>query len=185
VTHLVATGDFEAVVSFGVGVMKRTRILRRARLRQPARFVVDVSTAFRQARLPVTFLDQVGLMAGTPPFLAPVARTVPRGARAAAVLYRLWAGPTQAEKAAGLRFRSSGTSGYRGLDIDARRIARLTLKGPCEGGGEELTVADEVVATLKPLASVRWVKVLDRSGQTQHPRGQRDSIPECLAASTG
>jgi hypothetical protein len=185
IAHLVATGDFEAVVSFGVGVMKHTRIVRRARLTHPARFVVDVSTSFRQMRLPVMFLERDAVMGETPPSLEPVARTVPRDARATSALLRLWAGPTQAEKAAGFRFRSSGTTGFRDLGINARGIARLTLRGPCDGGGETLTVADEVIGTLKPLASIRWVKILDPSGSTLHPWGERDSIPACLAPVPG
>ncbi len=43
VAHVVNAGDFEAVVSFGVGLMRRTRILRTTQLRDPARFVVDVA----------------------------------------------------------------------------------------------------------------------------------------------
>jgi hypothetical protein len=185
VAHVVATGDFEGVVSFGVGLMKQTRILHRSRLTDPARYVVDVSTGFRQVRLPVTFLDQDAITSGTPPFLASVARTVPRDARATSALLRLWAGPTQAEKAAGLRFRSSGTIGFRDLSVNAREVARLRLRGRCDGEGEAVTVADEVFGTLKPLAVISWVKILDQSGETQRPWGLRDSIPDCLAASPG
>ena len=79
------------------------------------------------------------------------------------------------------RFRSSGTTGFRDLTV-RDGVARLTLRGGCDGAGQQVTVADEVMATLKPLRHVRWVKILDRRGQTRHPRGQLDSIPDCLAA---
>jgi len=43
-------------------------------------------------------------------------------------------------------------------------------------------VADEIVATLKPFfPTILWVKIFDSKGQTQHPWGRRDSIPDCLA----
>jgi hypothetical protein len=176
----VETGDFEAVVSFGVGLMARTRILRQARLRDPGRFVVDVSTRFEKDRVAVAFLDSAADEAGTPPFLHMVSRSVPRSGRARSALERLWSGPTQTERADGLRFRSSRTRGFRDLSVSERGIARLTLAGRCDGGGEAITVADEVVRTLRPLPRIEWIKILDRSGRTQHPFGPRDSLPECL-----
>jgi hypothetical protein len=180
IAHVAQAGDFEAVVSFGIGLMARTRILRRARLGDPDRFVVDVSTRFEKDRVPVAFLDADALESGTPPFLDSVSRSVPTSSRARSALHRLWAGPTQADRLSGLRFRASGTTGFRDFGV-ARGIARLTLTGRCDGGGETLTVADEVFATLKPFARIDWVKILDRSGGTQHPFGRRDSIPTCLA----
>ena len=186
IAHVVAAGDFEAVVSFGVGLMQRTRILRTARLRDPSRFVVDVSTRFERERVGVMFLDRDAILAGTPPFLRSVSRTVPRSrprlGEADAALLRLWAGPTQEEKRDGLRFRASATTGFRGLHVNPRGVARLMLKGGCDGHGAELTVADQVMATLAQFGRIEWVKIYDRQGQTQQPLGQSDSIPDCLAS---
>ena len=184
IAHVVAAGDFEAVVSFGVGLMARTRILRAARLRDPSRFVVDVSTRFDKERVPVTFIDRDAIDAGTPPLLQSVSRTVPRTrprvGEAESALLRLWAGPTRQEKRGGLRFRPSATTGFRDLRVNDHDVARLTLKGRCDGHGASLTVADQVLATLDQFRAVDWVKIYDRAGQTQAPLGPSDSIPDCL-----
>jgi hypothetical protein len=180
-TQLMAAGDFEAVVSFGLGLMKRTEILRTTRLRDPSRFVVDVSTAFRKTPVEVAFVDREALDAGTPPFLSEVERLVPRSGRQRSALHWLWAGVTADERAAGLRFVSSATSGFRRLDIDRRSgIARLRILGGCDDRGLPVTVVDEITATLKGFPGIDWVKVY-RGDRTQHPWGPRDSVPECLA----
>ena len=186
ITHLVAAGDFEAVVSFGVGLMARTRVLRTARLRDPSRFVIDVSTRFDKERVPVTFLDRDAIDAGTPPFLQAASRTVPRSrprvGEAESALLRLWAGPTQVEKRAGSRFRPSATTGFRDFRLNDAGVARLTLKGRCNGHGSALTVADQVFGTLRGFRAIDSVKLYDRTGQTQEPTGQSDSIPDCLVS---
>jgi hypothetical protein len=184
IAHVVAAGDFEAVVSFGVGLMKRTSILRTSRLRDPGRFVIDVSTTFDKKPAVVAFADGDGAVPASiqvPGGLALAPRTVPAGGQANGALLRLWAGPTEQELAAGLHFVASRTKGFRDLRIDAEGVARLTLKGTCDGEGAALTVADEILATLKPLPTVEWVKIYDGKGLTQHPWGRRDSIPDCLA----
>jgi hypothetical protein len=181
IAHLMAAGDFEAYVSFGIGLMKRTEILRTARLRDPSRYVIDVSTAFRKVDVDVAFVDQDALDAGSPTFLAFVSRTVPRSGRPGNALLRLWAGVSEEERANGLRFVSSFTSGFRRLDIDpATRIARLDLIGRCDDRGQPVSVGDEVMATLKRFDRIDWVKIF-RAGETQHPWGPRDSVPECIA----
>jgi hypothetical protein len=181
IAHVVAAGDFEAYVSFGVGLMKRTEILRTARLRDPSRYVIDVSTAFRKVDVEIALLDQAAFEVGTPPYLAFVSRKVPLAGRPDSALLRLWAGATEAERARGLRFLSSFTSGFRRLRIDARtHVARLDLIGRCDDLGKPVSVADEIGATLKRFDWIEWVKVY-RQGETQHPWGARDSVPECLA----
>jgi hypothetical protein len=186
IAQVVAAGDFEAVASFGVGLMARTRILRTARLRAPSRFVIDVSTRFDKERVAVSFIDRAAIDAETPPFLRAVSRTVPRSRprveEADSALLRLWAGPTADEKRQGLRFRPSATTGFRALRVDDRGVARVTLKGRCNGHGSALTVADQVRATLDQFRAIDWVKLHDRAGHTQEPTGQRDSIPDCLAS---
>ncbi|HZW01832.1 MAG TPA: hypothetical protein VFF55_09730, partial [Candidatus Deferrimicrobium sp.] len=73
------------------------------------------------------------------------------------------------------------TKGFRDLRVSASGVASLTLAGGCRGGGKAITVADQVMATLKPFPGIDWVKVYDRAGQTQRPFGRSDSIPDCLA----
>jgi hypothetical protein len=181
-SQLMPAGDFEAVVSFGLGLMKRTEIMRTVRLRDPSRFVVDISTQFRKAPVPVAYVDRAALDAHTPPYLATLPRLVPRSGRPGSALLRLWAGVTTAERDSGLRFVSSSTSGFRDLRIDRRTgIARLDVVGSCDDHGLPVTVADEVMATLKAFKGIHWVKIY-HGEETQHPRGPSDSVPDCLGA---
>lgn len=181
IAHLMAAGDFEAYVSFGIGLMKRTEILRTARLLEPSRYVIDVSTAFDKVDVEVAFVEQAAVDDGDPPYLTFVDRMVPRTGRPGSALLRLWAGVTEEERAGGLRFVSSFTSGYRDLRIDRQSgIARLDLIGSCNGSGKPVSVADEIMATLRRFGAIDWVKIY-RAGETQHPWGARDSVPECLA----
>ena len=181
IAHVVGAGDFEMVVSFGVGVMERTRILRTARLRDPARFVIDVATTFPKASVPVVFLDR-GMLEAAALDLQAVGRVVPADRQVKSALRRLWAGPTPDERAAGLRFRSSGSSGFRDFEVNDRGVARLRLEGGCDGHGRAVTVADQVMATLKGFEHIEWVKILDPAGRTREPWGPTDSIPDCLAS---
>lgn len=181
--HLMAAGDFEAYVSFGIGLMKRTEILGTMRLRDPSRYVIDISTDFHKERVGVAVFDQSALDAGTPPALALVVvpRLVPRSGKPASALLRLWAGVTEQERASGLRFVSSFTRGFRNLEVDrSRGLARLDILGRCDDLGQPFSVADEIMATLKRFGSIDWVKIY-REGETQHPWGPRDSVPECIA----
>lgn len=181
IAHVVLLGDFEAHLSFGVGLMARTRILRTARLSDPGRFVADVATDFPKAWASVYFVDEVAVQAGEPPFVTSVLRKVPRTGKAVGAMQRLYAGPTAAERARGLRFMASGTKGFRDLRIGSRGIARVTLRGRCDSGGAAgWTVADQIAPTLRSRPAVDWVKVYDRFGQTGRPWGLSDSIPACL-----
>jgi hypothetical protein len=181
VAHVVLLGDYEGEVSLGVGLMKRTRILKTIELSKPYRFVVHVATRFPKGTVKVFFVDEPALIDGDQRYVVPVTRKVPKGRRAEAALQRLYAGPTQAELDRGLRFLPSRTRGFRNLRINDRGVARVTLKGPCDSGGAaQGTVADQIMPTLKSRPAVKWVKILDRFGQTLQPWGKRDSIPGCL-----
>jgi hypothetical protein len=190
VAHVVNAGDFEAVVTFGIGLMRRTSVVRTTRKRDPARVVIDVAAAFPTVPAAVAFVETVPVSPagstarvalGPSDALALAARRVPASDPVNGVLLRLWAGPTTDELAAGLRLERSGTKGFRDLRVSAGRVARLTLTGRCATGGEAITVADQIFATLRPLPEVEWVKIHDRAGQTQQPAGRSDSIPDCLA----
>lgn len=188
VAHIVNAGDFEAVVSFGIGLMRETRIVRSTQLRGPARLVIDVAAAFPTVPAGVAFVETAPVAATSSrgalqpaDALVLAQRTVPGTDPVNGALVRLWAGPTADELAAGLRLERSRTKGFRDLRVSSRGIARLTLTGGCDRAGKAITVADEIIATLKPLPEVEWVKVYDRDGQTQRPSGPSDSIPDCLA----
>jgi hypothetical protein len=103
---------------------------------------------------------------------------IPPGTARGALL-RLFAGPTQAELTAGLRFVGSGATGFADLSI-SNQIARVRLTGGCDSRGSTFTVANLITPTLKQFSTVRWVKIYDPAGNTERPTGNSDSIPECL-----
>jgi len=171
-------GDFEAVLRFGVGVAKQEpfHVLT---LSNPSRFVIDIATPFRTTNVRDYFRDLHRVATGKPPLTLAVTRPVIPPAVAFGALQRLYAGPTQAELAAGLRFISSKTTGFSKVTI-SDQVARVYLTGGCSSGGSTFTVANEITPTLKQFSSVRWVKIYSPSGQTKRPNGKSDSIPACL-----
>lgn len=177
---VVAVGDWESELRFGVGVMKRTSILRRMRKRNPSRYVIDIRTNFRRSRVKTFMFDQERFADATEPYFRPVWRSVPRPAVARGALHRVYAGPTQGEKARDLRLLRSGSKGFKKLSINHRKVARMHLKGGCNAGGPTVTVAGHIIPTLKQFRTVRWVKIYDPQGNTTQPWGRTDSIPECL-----
>lgn len=181
IAHVALLGDYEGEVSLGVGLMKRTRILKTIELSKPYRFVIHVATSFPKGTVKVFFVDERALVKGEQDYIVPVKRKVPRGRRAEAALQRLYAGPTQTELDRGLRFLPSRTRGFRNLRVNDRGVARVTLRGPCDSrGAAQGTVAEQIRPTLKSRPAVKWVKIHDRFGQTLQPWGKRDSIPACL-----
>jgi Sporulation and spore germination len=174
----VQSGDFEATVGYGVGLAKK-QPFHLFTLSNPSRVVVDVAKDYKETTRRVWLLDSNRFNAGTPPYTRTVKRHVPAAAPAGAVLHQLFAGPTPAESARGLRTVRSGATGFTGPTIH-QRIATLRLTGGCSSGGSTFTVADLVRPTLKQFRTVRWVKIKDTAGQTEHPTGRRDSVPECL-----
>ncbi|HSJ46049.1 MAG TPA: hypothetical protein VK923_15355 [Euzebyales bacterium] len=177
---VVNSGDFEAVVSFGVGLMKKTSILRTMRLRHPSRYVIDIRTNFERTRVKTWFFDEDRFVANAPPFFRAVRRSVPVPAVARGALHRVYAGPTRAERRDGLTLLRSQSTGFTNLSVNRRRIARVQLTGGCDSGGSTVTVAGEIMPTLRQFPTVRWVKVYDPQGTTEIPTGRSDSIPACL-----
>ncbi|MEV0625291.1 AMIN-like domain-containing (lipo)protein [Nonomuraea wenchangensis] len=171
VIQVVNTGDFEATLTFGAGLARRVPFRVRT-LTGPSRVVIDLATPYRTAPVRAYF-------AGRRPHATAVSRPVAAPATAYGALQRLFAGPTQAEKAQGLRFVSSGATGFSKLTIKDG-VARVHLTGRVAGGGAAFTVADEIRPTLKQFPSVRWVKIYDAAGTTQQPNGPTDSVPQSL-----
>jgi hypothetical protein len=108
-----------------------------------------------------------------------VYRPVIPPATASGAMQRLFAGPTQAEQARGLKFVSSGATGFKILSIRGG-VARVQLLGKVSSGGSTFTIASEIMPTLKQFRSVRWVKIYDARGHTERPFGHSDSIPFSL-----
>jgi hypothetical protein len=178
VIPVVNSGDFEGVLTFGIGLAQRTGVTVFT-LTNPSRVVVDIATPFRTVPVDVHLLDLYRFEQGIEPYTRAVTRQVIPPATARGALQRLFAGPTQEEIAQRLRFVNSDATGFTGLSI-VDGIARVRLTGGCSSHGSTFTVAGEIVPTLKQFSSVRWVKIYDPQGRTQQPTGQSDSIPECL-----
>lgn len=178
VATTVSAGEFEAVVPYGVGLMKREPFTVTT-LRNPSRVVVDVETTFRTVTRPVFLLDRDAYRDGSGPALQAVRRRVPAAAPATGVLHRLYAGPTPAERAAGLGLVRSRTTGFAGLTI-SDGTADVRLLGACSSGGATFTIANHVVRSLKAFSTVDRVVLRDRHGRTADAGGTGDSIPVCL-----
>lgn len=176
--QVVNAGDFEGVLSFGVGVARREPF-HVFTLSDPSRVVIDVRTPYRTTGVGDYFLDTRNFSIGRKPFTHRVGRPVIPPAVAFGALQRLFAGPTRAELTQGLRFVSSKATGFKHLSIQDH-VARVQLTGGCSSGGSTFTIANEIRPTLKQFSSVRWVKIYSPSGYTERPRGHSDSIPECL-----
>ena len=176
--QVVNAGDGEAVLSFGAG-LARKEPLRMFTLTHPSRVVIDVRTPYRTVRVRDYLFKVSAFASGHGPFTRRVSRPVIPPAVARRALQRLFAGPTQAEKARGLSFLASKATGFRLRSIH-NKVARVQLRGGCSSGGSTATVALEIMPTLKQFATVRWVKIYDPAGHTTSPKGHIDSIPECL-----
>ena len=183
VVHAVNSGDFEDVLSFGIGLMQRAPFTYFT-LTDPQRLVIDIEVPFAGRSVRTFFQDRFAFAEHREPFTRSVARTVPASTNPATVgrnaLLRLFARPTGGERVAGLRLVPSRATGFTGLTISSGRVARVRLVGGCASGGSTYTIANQITPTLKYLASVDWVKIYDPDGRTQSPTGQRDSIPTCL-----
>jgi hypothetical protein len=178
VMTVVNAGDFEGVTTYGIGLAKATTF-RVFTLRDPDRVVVDIRAAFRTVDRKVFFFNSDHFVANVEPFFMPRTRPVPATGPAVGVMDRLFAGPLPGEAANGLRLLRSHATGFTDLSIK-NGIARVRLTGGCNSDGSTVTIAGEILPTLRQFASVDWVKVYDPAGHTETPTGRSDSIPECL-----
>ena len=175
---VVRSGDFESVLSHGIGLARKTSF-HVSTLTHPSRVVIDIRTPFRTVLKRVFFLNVARFNVGTEPYVTAVRRPVAPGTPATGVMDRLFAGPTSAEDAAGLRLQRSRATSFTGLSIHAG-IARIRLTGHCSSAGSTFSIANEIFPTLKQLGTVDFVKIYDSAGHTGTPTRRSDSIPECL-----
>jgi hypothetical protein len=176
--QVVKAGDFESVLSFGVGVAQKAPFHIYA-LAKAGQVVVDVQSPPWTVPVRDYFLSTHRFATGRGPVTEAVYRQVIPPATAFGAMQRLFAGPTQAEQARGLKFVSSGATGFKTLSI-RDGVARVQLTGKLSSGGSTFTIANEIMPTLKQLPSVHWVKIYDRNGHTERPFGHSDSIPFSL-----
>jgi hypothetical protein len=178
VMTVVQSGDFEAVLTYGIGLMAR-QPYRMYALTSPPRVVLDVAAAFPTVARRVWMFNQARYLANTEPFFTPVWRQVLAGLPATTLLHRVYAGPTPAEQRSGLRLLLSGSTGLSAVSV-SDGIARVRLAGGCRSGGSTVTVAGQIMPTLLALPTVDHVKIYDPQGRTESPFGHTSSIPECL-----
>ena len=178
VLEAVNSGDFEATVTYGIGLAQQ-QDYSVFTLTEPSRVVVDIRVDYPTVWKRVYFLDRERYAAGSEPYTRPVLRRVPAATPANGLMHQLFAGPTGAERADGLRLVRSQAWGADVFAI-SDTVARVKLRRSCDSGGSTFTVADLVLPTLKQLANVDAVKVYDPSGRTQEPAGRTDSVPACL-----
>ena len=171
----VLSGDFEAVTSSGLGLAKR-ETFKVFTLRNPNRLVIDVKAAFPTVTKRVWLFNPKRFSAGTEPIFIPVLRPVRTAAPATGVMDRIFAGPLPAEYAAGLRALLSRATGFTNLRI-SHGVARVQLTGGCSSGGSTVSIADEIMPSLRQFSTVDFVKIYDPSGHTEQPTGRSDSIP--------
>ena len=175
---VVRSGDFEAVTTYGIGLAKKTPF-HVSTLQSPSRVVIDVRAAFPTVDRKVFFLNRDNFVDNVDPFFTPVLRPVRQGSPATGVMDRLFAGPLPGEQADGLQLLRSHARGFADLVI-ADGVARVRLTGRCNSDGSTVSIAGEVMPTLREFANVDWVKIFDASGSTETPTGHTDSIPACL-----
>ncbi len=174
----VGAGDFEGTVTVGLGVQKRTAYTVTTR-QNPDRVVVDVRAGFPTTTRKVWLVDTEAVRTGDGPYVVPRSRPLRTDAPATAALHALFAGPLPRERAAGLRLVRSRARGFDDLRV-AVRIARVRLTPVCDSRGSTITVAAEIMPTLRQLPTVDWVKIYGPAGFTEQPLGPVDSIPTCL-----
>jgi hypothetical protein len=185
VTSVLRVGLAEPRAVYGLALLS-AEPYRLFTLTNPSRVVVDVDHPDRTVFRRVYLVDTTRVVDNRTPYVTPVVRSVLPWTPAAGVLDRLFAGPTTAEVSRGLKTPEppsptarSGATGWADLSI-RDGVARVRLTGGCSSGGSTVTVADEIVPTLKQFASVDFVKIYDPAGRTADPTGRSDSIPECL-----
>ncbi|MDF5755239.1 GerMN domain-containing protein [Spongiactinospora sp. TRM90649] len=178
VIQLARIGDFEGVVTYGVGLARRTPY-RMYTLTHPNRVVIDIGTQYRTVNVRDYFLNMPRYRMGQRPYTTAVQRPAIPPATAYGALQRLFAGPTKAERTAGLRLVTSQATGFSKLTV-RHGVARVYLTGDCDSRGSTYTVADQIFPTLKQFRSIRWVKIYDADGRTERPTGRTDSIPPSL-----
>jgi hypothetical protein len=174
----VQAGDVEGVTTYGVGLAKQNTF-NVFTLQDPSRVVIDIRAAFPTVVRNVYFFNHSNFLNNQRPFFSPRPRPVRPLTPATGVMDRLFAGPVVAEQAEGLALLRSHATGFTGLTI-ADGVARVQLTGGCSSDGSTVTVAGEIMPSLRQFTTVDWVKIYDPEGNTERPTGNTDSIPTCL-----
>jgi hypothetical protein len=126
------------------------------------------------------FTDNERLIAGQLPYEVAVKRFVPTSKNILnAVLDEFFKGPGDVERNQGLTLINNGFTGYRRVEF-RNNVAYVYLTGSCQSNGTLYNITRPLVASLKALSDVQFVKVYDQFGYTREPAARVDSIPACL-----
>lgn len=145
----------------------------------PSTASTSAGTGGETVTVDVYLVDQEAFNEGVAPYVVAVPREAPAADPMRGALEALFTGPTPDEANEGLLFVSSGASGIADFSVEGG-IAHVTLDGGCNSGGSTLTIAAEIVPTLRQFDGIEAVKIYDPEGSTEDPDGADDSIPECL-----
>lgn len=184
VRQVKRAGDFEAVLTFGIAVHPATEPTPfRVQALPGNRLVIDLAHAGKNPWYcgHVFFADRRKIDAGIDPPVTTVERRLTTPAVAGAALRELFEGPNMVERERGLRFVDSHATGFADLRISQWKVAHVRLLGPISSDGSAvITIAGQIIPTLKQFATVDWVKIYDEDGKTEQPDGPVDSIPAQL-----
>ena len=126
------------------------------------------------------FTDNDRLIAGQLPYEVAVRRFVPTSKeRVRAVLDEFFKGPSDVERNQGLAVIANGFTGYSKVNL-ANGGVYVYLAGNCQSNGTLYNITRPLVASLKQIPEVQFVKVYDQLGHTREPAARVDSIPACL-----
>jgi hypothetical protein len=128
----------------------------------------------------VYFTDNERLIAGQLPYEVPSRRSVPTSRDIVnSVLDEFFKGPSDVERNRGLALIANGFTGYSRVEV-ANGGVHVYLTGTCQSNGTLYNISRPLMASLKELPEVQFVKIYDQFGYTREPAARVDSIPACL-----
>jgi hypothetical protein len=131
-------------------------------------------------QISVYFTDNDRLIAGQLPYEVPVRRFVSTSKdRVQATLDEFFKGPSDVERNQGLAVISNGFTGYSKVQ-SANGGVYVYLTGTCLSNGTLYNITRPLMASLKQIPEVQFVKIYDQFGYTREPAARLDSIPACL-----
>ena len=131
-------------------------------------------------QISVYFTDNDRLIAGQLPYEVAVRRFVPTSKdRVRATLDEFFKGPSDVERNQGLAVISNGFTGYSKVQSTNGGVY-VYLTGNCLSNGTLYNITRPLMATLKLIPGVQFVKIYDQFGYTREPAVRVDSIPACL-----
>jgi hypothetical protein len=128
----------------------------------------------------VYFTDNDRLIAGQLPYEVAVRRFVSTSKdRVRSILDEFFKGPSDVERNQGLALISNGFTGYGKVQFINGGVY-VHLAGNCQSNGTLYNITRPLMASLKQMPEVQFVKIYDQFGYTREPAARVDSIPACL-----